>query len=360
MQKKIIALAVAGLVSGAAFAQSNVTVYGIADAAVTNWSGANQRATAIENGGNTGLYTSRLGFKGEEDLGNGLKAIFQIESGVNVDGTTTAQNTVWGSARQANVGLTSAKFGTVKIGQQSTLADAWHGINTETMGNLSPNDLLGKSTGTFSNTKIQAVSYQSPNLSGFTLGAAWIPVNVSATGVGVDDTTLVTTTRNDIYQLGVNYANGPFGANATWAVRDQKFTGSENSKDLTVGVSYDFKVVKVMGGYYLSQNVGTALTSTLRNQDNALWTLGVQVPVGSAGKVAVQYARKDDDAADMNANAWLLGYTHMLSKRTSLYAAYARVNNDTNSEIQPVGGAVFTSITGKNFNGVILGASHSF
>ena len=83
MQKKLIAMAVAGFASGAAFAQSNVTVYGILDMAYirAKADGADTR-TFINSGGMSG---SRLGFKGVEDLGNGLKAVFNLEWGVEMD-----------------------------------------------------------------------------------------------------------------------------------------------------------------------------------------------------------------------------------------------------------------------------------
>ncbi|MEI7432128.1 MAG: porin, partial [Betaproteobacteria bacterium] len=82
MQKKIIALAVAGLVSGVAFAQSNVTVYGIADVGVEVANAGNGTQFRVQSGQSAG---SRIGFKGEEALGNGLKAEFVLEAGVNLD-----------------------------------------------------------------------------------------------------------------------------------------------------------------------------------------------------------------------------------------------------------------------------------
>ena len=85
MQKKLIAMAVAGLASGAALAQSNVTVYGIVDMAYIRGAadGASSR-TFINSGGLSG---SRLGFKGVEDLGNGLKAVFNLEWGMDLGGS---------------------------------------------------------------------------------------------------------------------------------------------------------------------------------------------------------------------------------------------------------------------------------
>ena len=115
MQKKIIALAVAALASTAAFAQTNVTIYGIADASVsaTTNLGATTGQTGFKVNSGT-LSTSRIGFKGVEDLGNGLKALFVLEYGLAMDasapiGTSTITSA---AARQQFVGLTGG-FGTV-------------------------------------------------------------------------------------------------------------------------------------------------------------------------------------------------------------------------------------------------------
>src|SRR5574343_1189893 len=110
MQKKIIALAVAGLASTAAFAQTNVTIYGSVDAGYTHRWDAEHRGTgvhtrsSIDTGGSAG---NRLGFKGVEDLGNGLKAVFLLEQGFSFDGAAGA-NAQGGRTfgRQAYVGLT--------------------------------------------------------------------------------------------------------------------------------------------------------------------------------------------------------------------------------------------------------------
>ena len=119
MQKKIIALAVAALASTAAFAQTNVTIYGIADASVS--ATTNLGATTGQTGFkvNTGtLSTSRIGFKGVEDLGNGLKALFTLEYGLAID-DNTGIGTGTNIARQQFVGLTGG-FGTVIAGRLQT------------------------------------------------------------------------------------------------------------------------------------------------------------------------------------------------------------------------------------------------
>ena len=124
MQKKLIALAVAGLASTAAFAQSNVTVYGVMDATY-DYVGASQStaATKVKNDSRVSANSSYLGFKGAEDLGNGLKAVFQIEGNLFNDNAGG-----WdGSARDTYVGLTGG-FGTVVAG---TLTAAARGLGAK-------------------------------------------------------------------------------------------------------------------------------------------------------------------------------------------------------------------------------------
>ncbi|HNH93897.1 porin, partial [Accumulibacter sp.] len=112
MQKKLIALAVASVASGAAFAQTNVTMYGIADAGYVYSTGKANIAGGGTNkfsGIESGLLSgSRLGFKGEEALGNGLKAIFQLEYGLSIDSNAGVGTAL---ARQQFVGLSSNALG---------------------------------------------------------------------------------------------------------------------------------------------------------------------------------------------------------------------------------------------------------
>ena len=338
MQKKIIALAVAGLVSGAAFAQSNVTIYGVMDLGVYGWSGNDQSATGVQS---NGLSTSRLGFKGSEDLGNGLKAVFNLESAIDPDNKKG-----WASDRQANVGL-SGGFGTVLIGIQGSLSDKWHGDVSETMGNISSRNLTSV-VGNFSNEKADGVAYYSPIFSGLQLGLLY--------GTK-EDTDTDTTSRSYYYQLGANYANGPFAAAMTYAQLKEGSFG-DASRDWTLGATYDFKVVKLYAAYELSQNVGVN-----RKDDNALYTLGARVPVSSAGTVSASYSRNNNDARDTDNSAWQLGYDHALSKRTTWYAAYMRISNDDNGTVRPNGrydGAVGFTGTGENYHGFTVGLRHLF
>ena len=354
MQKKIIALAVAGLVSSVAFAQSSVTVYGILDAGFSSWSGNSERATGVSNGG---MSTSRVGFMGEEALGNGLKATFQLETAASTDDPATG----WGGNRQANVGLTG-NFGTVKLGVQPSLSDNWAG-NVEVMGNLSPRNLIGNTAGRFSNEKAQAVSYYSPIFSGLQLAALY--GNKKET----DNYKLTVGTDNgesaqNYYQVGANYNNGPFNAALTYAYLADDGDGAQ---DWTIGGTYDFKVVKVFAGYERSADVGATGATTLlgaRDLTNSEWTVGVRVPVTTAGTISASYAKNSNDVNDTDVNAWLLGYDHALSKRTTLYAAYMHIGNDDASSIEPPSRfnntSTFTSSNGESYGGFTVGLRHAF
>ena len=343
MQKKIIALAVAGLVSGAAFAQSNVTVYGLLDAGVYGWSGNDESSSGVSNGA---LSTSRLGFKGEEALGNGLKAVFTLETAVTTDGTS--KDAGWGSNRQANVGLTGG-FGTLLVGLQPSLSDNWHGGVSEPMGNVSSRNLLDNVRGRFSNEKANGFAYYSPVFSGLEFAALY---------GSKDDTDTDTTSRSNYVQVAAKYGNGPFAAALTYARLKQNSADSAN-QDWTVGATYDFKVAKLYAAYELTQNYGA------NEDDNALWTLGARVPVTKAGTVTASYSQADNDVKDTDASAWQIGYEHALSKRTTAYASYMRLVNDDAGTYKPVsrfnGTTSFTTpSTDESYNGFVVGLRHLF
>lgn len=354
MQKKIIALAVAGLVSGAAFAQSNVTIYGIMDAGVYGWSGNDESSTGVQS---SGLSTSRLGFKGEEALGNGLKAIFNLETGINLDDKTST----FKSDRQANVGLTGG-FGTVLVGIQPSLSDNWHGGVSETMGNLSSRNIVGLG-GRFANEKADGVAYYTPVFSGLQLGVLYGTKNdtdhdnnktLNAAGVPVAETL----DRSAYVQVGGKYANGPFAAALTYAYLNEGDQG-DASKEWTVGATYDFSVVKLYAAYERAADVGTA-----RDQTNSMWTLGARVPVTKAGTFSASYSVGKYDVKDTDTKAWQLGYDHNLSKRTTVYAAYMHLANDDAGIARPGSrygsfSAVTTDVD-ENYHGFTVGIRHLF
>ena len=359
MQKKIIALAVAGLVSGAAFAQSNVTVYGVADAGFSSFSGDGQHSTGVHS---SGLSTSRLGFRGEEALGNGLKAVFAFESGISLD---SQQN--WSSNRQSNVGL-AGSFGKVLVGRQGSLSDSWHGgAGAENFGNLSSRNVTNNTLrGGFANRKVDAISYTSPAFSGLTFGAL---VAFDDEG-GADNIAVAgkpgktTDNRDTMYQLGVNYGNGPVTAAATYAIQDHDV--NKTRKEFTLAGSYNFGVATVSAAYEAVKDVAPYVAGT-GLEDNATWSLGLSVPVSSAGKVHFGYSQTDNDAKNSDVKSFMLGYQHTMSKRTTLYAAYQHMSNDKFANYTPNGryadgnkAATFIGNRDENYSGITMGINHTF
>ena len=367
MQKKIIALAVAGLVSGVAFAQSNVTIYGVADANYYYASGDNLSRTGIDSGGDSG---SRIGFKGEEALGNGLKAIFTMEYGTSIDGGDN--DAALGGARQAFVGLDTS-VGSFTVGRQYAPSWWYYGRNSanDVKMNMPINsiqgDLIGKWAGGTMTTGDAArwnnsIAYQSKNWSGFELRTVY------SFGENTEDDR-----RNDTaelmddgkFGLGVNYANGPFQATLIYqgkynvsgaapALTTLKGKSSNDINEYMVGASYDFKVVKLYGSYQQTD-------ADLGNQDKQakIYALGLGIPVSAAGTVSVELmeARYDQDNAltDGRTRGLGVGYTHSLSKRTTLYAGLGFIQNkdrDGNGSSAILGAGTNNPNTGLGYKGV--------
>jgi predicted porin len=396
MQKKIIALAVAGLVSGAAFAQSNVTVYGVVDVGFVNSSGdrpGTAKASANYSGIDSGLKDgSRIGFKGEEGLGNGLKAIFTLEYYIAPD-----ENTALGAApettgaggsgsvsRQSFVGLSHAKLGTFTLGRQYS-AGFWSAVRTDafsgfsfgsqaTMNATGKNSIIAGNTARLNNSAV----YVSPNWSGFTVVGGYSygeGGGTTANGISQGNAGVIT--------AGLNYANGPMNIDLVYQSR-QGLTTALVSADTTAGLtavaasgasqdsvnewhiggSYDFKVVKLFASYQDQNDNNDGGTAATRNSlveaSNRVWSVGATMPVFTNGKVLLSYSDLSWDRKNAGgSDSWSLGYVHALSKRTSLYTAYNHTDNDKSALL---GGGVVgnTKFRGESNDTIVAGISHSF
>ena len=336
MQKKIIALAVAGLVSGTAFAQSNVTVWGILDMGYQySWDNV---ADGVKNKSDIkagGLDGSRIGFKGTEDLGNGLKAIFDATLNFDAD-TGVNGGTLMGEG--SSVGLVG-NFGTVRAGYFGNFLDDNTGVDASGRHGMIHSGSL-YDTGKYKNF----VAYISPSFSGLTVKAG------VSTNASVQDNSpavnrsIIANTR--AYTAAVSYENGPIQAGVAYAMYkgqegDLYIGDNEKSSDWNAGISYNFGVARV-SLFGAQQKLGDGATaSTIPNNvylapgvydKNTFWALGVSAPVGANGIVKAGYGRSklsgvsghDDDKA----NAWDVVYFHSLSKRTTIYAMYGNLNVD--------------------------------
>ena len=350
MQKKIIALAVAGLVSGVAFAQTNVTVYGAVDAAYTYSKQGDAKFSGIESGGWNG---GRVGFRGEEALGNGLKAVFTYELGNNSD-----DNSAFNQTRQAFVGL-AGNFGSLTLGRQYAPSGSYLGAtNANDITSVNPTNLMlgtyfdSLETGGGSRWN-NSISYNSPNWSGFDMRVIY------SFGEQVRDS--FSDASNDFSKLGlgVRYANGPLYLTAMYqTVLDNDGTtplgvkqNTQGDKAWAIGGNYDFKVVKLFANYIRGK------TNDVSDSKHYLWSLGLQVPVSAAGRVNVEYMQhKYSNVDDTKSKGLGVGYEHDLSKRTRLYGYVSRVQNDDNV----AWGFSKNLVVGENSTNLQLGIRHFF
>lgn len=339
MQKKIIALAVAGLVSGAAFAQSNVTIYGILDAGVKYDGGA---ATGSKNGFGTqsgSLDDSRIGFKGTEDLGNGLKAGFDFAEGFHVLTGNSSGNMM---TEQSALWL-GGNFGTVKAGYFSSIFDSdISGVDVSGRhGPVGADALFG--TGYWSSH----VQYISPDLSGLKLMAGY-SANVGGDWSPLTNASTPSATANiRAYELGGVYVNGPVKVGLGYAnyAQDVSNDNGQGGKvyEWHAGAAYDFKVAAVSLYYatkhrdqdaYVTGVMDISANSGLAGdaKSNSTWALAVAAPLTPADNLAFSYGSRKIDtysgAADHTTRDWGLFYTHNLSKRTLVYAMFGTASGD--------------------------------
>jgi len=331
MKKSLLAVAVAAALPAFAQAQTNVTLYGIADAGLT-WedAGGNGTTTAksafkVQSGVQS---TSRWGMRGSEDLGGGLQAVFNIEGGYKQDtGTADASNTpsaIYGTGnggglfqRRAVVGLAGG-FGQLLLGRDYTPGFSalgnWDMLGYGLFGNALNFSVGG--VGSFTGSAVRwsnAIQYISPAMSGFTVRAMY-----SAGEQQVDPKS-----RGNAFGISGVYVMGPITAAVFYEnEKDASAPSVQTAKKMGIGGQYNFGQFRVGGGYANTDPDGpTKLT---------YWNLGAGVKLG-AGEVIVQYSSLKESAADAKSNTVGIAYVHTLSKRTNLYATYGTTSNNKTS-----------------------------
>lgn len=308
MKKTLVA--VAALAASAAFAQSSVTLYGVADAYFGSEKGAANVSNTVVNDG--GLSQSRLGVSVKEDLGAGLSAFAVIEQGVNLDQGNSA------GPRKSVVGL-SGGFGAVSLGQQRTpLNDAFEGT-IDAQGNSAfsaVGTVLNAGLATPAAAQADAtvaqygvayansVRYDTPNFDGF---SAAVQI-----GLGEDKNNPVLGSASRGVSLNLAYANGPIAATLAYQNDKNQGAGATSDKTLALGGSYDFGVAKLNLGYARADNV-------IGTNNGRLVSVGVTVPVDAFTFVG-QFAQGKVSNVGGNARSFALEGRYALSKRTTAYA----------------------------------------
>ena len=338
MKKSLLALAVLGVFAGTALAQSSVTAYGLIDENLGKSLGSADKR--MGQGG-----SSRLGFRGVEDLGGGAVAFFQIEHRFRPwNGTINGGNGINGSPLtfwqgRSYVGLRGG-WGEVRLGREfdgaffhgELVGDPW---GWDTVVSTMTTAVMGGPALGYINVN-RSVTYNSPNLAGFTFsyqvaeandncGQSGLastqlsntgPTAVGKAGTAINGTPFFQTCDNKPYSWGASYAGGPFRVGVGY-----NNPGNKNDNWLSTNAQYDFGVAKLWGFYGKGKDTA--------NKDVKSSYLAVSVPLGQ-GEFRAAVMRMDSESARLaSGNSRTitgtgLAYFYALSKRTTLYADYAR------------------------------------
>ena len=298
MKKSLIALAVLGAAAGAAQAQSAVTLYGIVDlwtgrVSTTDAAGVKTNNTVMESGGVSG---SRWGLKGSEDLGGGLKAVFNIESGFSAD--TGAGN--GGPNRQTYLGLAGG-FGTVTFGNvYSAMDDVLGASNSGFDSALSASQTVLAVPALYNDKPKNAFKYVSPSFGGFSGGFTY----------SLDENTAAKKNQTD---FSVSYGAGPIAANFAYEVQGDA-SGSDDLKLTALNGSYDLGVAKLLASYGQAKLAGDKATD---------FQFGADIPLSSALTLSAGVTQsKDKGSSAEKRTGFGVAAAYGLSKRTTAYGGF--------------------------------------
>lgn len=334
MKKSVIALAVMA-VSGVAFAQSSVTLYGTVDASIGAKKVNGLTQTLVSDGDELGLSGSSFGFKGTEDLGGGLKANFVFEQNFSVDRGNARDS--WGSAlttpqptgnqmfgNQAFVGF-SGGFGTLELGKSYTAYDRINGRAHPAFDSaFKPvNDVW---SGSYKFSPGNTIFYATPDLGGFS----------GAVSYSLGENKTSTLAASKVTSFHIKYEGGPLYVGLGYQRDSIRGPGAVvagvfvppvpnpmlNVNNTRLNATYDFGVVKLLAAY-------GRLTTNINNLRATDWSLGADVPLSTAASISFGFARSTDNgpAGGYRAAGFGLAGIYSLSKRTDLYAGVRTANS---------------------------------
>lgn len=373
MKKSVIAIAALSALAGVAQAQSSVTLYGRVDMAYGKRAG-------YQNQGVNDTNSSRIGFKGVEDLGGGLKAIFNIESGLSPDDGTQADTSRF-YARRTVVGLQDATLGTLTLGREYTpsfllvnkAADPFGtdgyasneaivrggvGATTDTgvLGGASTTNHCGASSCTDANNTRSAAIDGKRTSNSITYNASMSGFNVGAQ-LGMKETNGSSSPFKNPYALAASYGAGPFYVGVGYTAPGTAASQFSKAYWASLVGTYDLGFMKAHAFYGSGRNARTGVDGDKMRS----WLLGASVPV-AGGKVLVSYGElKNKTLNDANLSGegqdgkvqqqFAVGYHYNLSKRTELYADVA---------YDKKAGYSLDTTNGKSKTGYALGMKHDF
>ena len=359
MKKTLLAAALLAGFAGAASAQSSVTLYGVLDGGLRYSSVSLSNGTGFTNfGGAYGVQSgSRWGMKGVESLGNGNNAMFQIESGFdNGNGTSGQGSRLFG--RASWVGLQNNAWGDVRLGRMTNLTSDWMvgGVDPFAAGFAQLN--MGHAFTSGNTVRMDNVlMYRTPVMSGFQAGLGYSFATGLTTNGGTTAGSFSTSSNTRAITAGVKYANGPFGAAATYEkayAAEGTASAGQSINNWNIGGTYDLKVVKLgvaygqtRDGFWAGSGAGgtgaTIVANPTGSGTSALifapsvgynsYIVGATIPVNATSRVLLSWTmiapntNMKDAYNAQNQSSFNLGYTYDFTKRTNLYAYAGQTTN---------------------------------
>jgi predicted porin len=374
MNKNILAIAIAAasvVAAPSVFAKS--TVYGQAHMGLGQQSGI-ANGTDTESAFQVMSHSSRLGIKGSEDLGAGLKAVYQFETGVAFDGENSNSSGL-GGQRNTFAGI-GGGFGTVLFGKHDSpikLVGRKYDLFGDQIGNnraLTGSGTIGTNNsnavgGLVDGRHNNVIAYQSPKMGGFDALLAYVP---GAAGDNERDSR--ESQKGDAYSAQLNFKAGAFDAALGYIAINTKGTavtgiGTANNdfNAVRLAAGYSFGAAKIVANYQNDNAIKAFGGSGTRD----VFGLGASYKVTAAGTVKAQYSMAGNwgNNASTGANLLAVGYDHAMSKNTTVYANYALMDNQKNGtySVNPSSsgsGENFNAVMGKDSSAIAVGLIHKF
>lgn len=360
MKKSLLALAVLGAFAGAATAQTNVTITGILKTGLSHYDMDDVVGRAGGSSLNMTDGSSRIIIRGTEDLGGGLKGIFQVDNRLPMEQGT-------GSLAGGNtfIGLAGG-FGQIRLGK----LDQYYGLGTDShagratslsASSISILSYVGDGSEAIANASRtqNLIRWDSPSWGGFTVGLGY------STGYTGDSGTVGDSSKGSAISADVAYRSGPLMVGlGYWSAENEPKTTEQEG--LRIAGSYQFGVFSV-GLTYDQSSRGPKGAGNLERD---AWSIPLTAKLGP-GTLLVTYSQAGDvdvkgagKANDSGAKMWSVGYDYPLSKRTSLGVSYATIDNDANAAY-----ALFTGsglgqlqvpVAGQDVSQFYVGLRHTF
>ncbi|MDD3517005.1 MAG: porin [Chromatiales bacterium] len=341
MNKKVLAIAVAAALAAPAAALADTQIYGVAHVSLDFVDSGDNSSHQLSSN------SSRLGFKGSEDLGNGLKAIWQIESGADLTGGGGQLAT-----RNSFVGLAGG-WGTAVMGRHDTpykMSTGKIDVFGDKIGDY--NTVIGYIGGVTTGFRVldnrapRAIAYLSPNMGGLSFALAYV------TDLA-DDMPSATANDKNAYSANVSYSAGPLYLTMAYESLNEMGAGGDDVTGMKVGASYSFGDFTI-GGVFENADDGA-------NDRNAFY-LGGKFKMG-ATYLAAAFGQADELTTEDGATMYAIGVGHNFSKRTEMYAVYAAVDNDDMGNYRLGNGGFGKAVTaagGETASGLSFGIVHKF